>query len=173
MMRKQAFLVALLSLLTWGGVYVAYGQYLAGRNRSARMCQELRFCQQAEAKLTDLHGASEQAMEAEALAGDTIRRIEEAASAAGIAKGKLVSISSEQAQLVGDTPYRRKPTNVLFKDVTLEQLTRCLQLLEEAPEASLSTRRLSLIAPRPEDTSDLWDAEVVLTYLIFAPPETP
>jgi hypothetical protein len=58
----------------------------------------------------------------------------------------------------------------MLKNVTLEQLVKMAHTLS-AETDSLLPKALRLTAPRNADTGPFWNAELVLTYLIYDPPE--
>ncbi len=96
------------------------------------------------------------------------QRIETAAKRSRISLDSLVRIWPEPAKRVGDTSYKRKPTQVLFHRVTLPDLVGFLQQLS-AQDAGPQVTRIRLTAPRGQEAGDQWSVEVTLTYLIYAP----
>ncbi|KKM17455.1 hypothetical protein LCGC14_1675610, partial [marine sediment metagenome] len=109
------------------------------------------------------------AAEHERLAAETTRLIEQAARAAKISPDRLVRISPEPPQRLGDTVYKEKPTQVLLKNITLKQLVVLAHTLMGASEG-LSIKSIRVTAPRSDSADDRWTAEIVVTYLIYAPP---
>ena len=109
------------------------------------------------------------ATEQEQLSAETIGLIENAAKAAGISAESMARMTPEPPRRLGDTVYKEKPTQVLMRKITLKQLTALTYGLLSA-ETGLHARSIRVIAPRAEETGDLWTAELVLTYLIYDPP---
>ena len=76
----------------------------------------------------------------------------------------------EPARRVGDTAYKQKPTQVILHKLTLQQLIRFLHTLT-GPDTGLHVASLRLTTPRGHDTTNIWNAETTITYLIYAPIE--
>lgn len=146
----------------------SYGRLFDARTEAARVRKELASCDALAARIEQLRtrpnraGAAE--MELSVMAG----RIERAAGAAGLAAETIVRIWPEPARRAGDTVYREKPTQVLLREVGRRQLTAFLHALT-AGDSELTVRSLRLSAPRERQDEDVWNAEVVITYLIYAP----
>lgn len=110
------------------------------------------------------------ATDREKLTTETTTLIETAAQAAQILPASLKRISPEAPRRVGDTVYKEKPTRVMLQSVSLRQLAG---LAAAAPleQAGLNVESIRLTAGREADAADLWDAELVLTYLVYDPPQ--
>ena len=106
------------------------------------------------------------------LAEETTGLIEGAAGAAGIPTAGLKQIVPQSSQRLGDTAYKEKPTLVLLRNVSLGQVTSLVHELI-AWTSGLRAKSIRLTAPRPEDTGDRWNSDVVVTYLIYEPPQKP
>lgn len=96
------------------------------------------------------------------------QQIDAAASRVGLAGDWRRGIDHKLPRRVGDSPYLRKPAVLLTRGLTLTQLTALLhELTDDSP---LTVSELRLNTPNGEPAGDRWDADVTLTYLIYAPP---
>ncbi len=100
---------------------------------------------------------------------ETYGLIESTVKSAGV-DAKVRRIASEKPRRLGDSAYKEQPTQVSLPPITLKQLV-ALGLDLSSPEVGLNLETIRLSAPRDADTGDLWNAEVVLTYLIYDPPQ--
>jgi hypothetical protein len=82
-----------------------------------------------------------------------------------------VRITPQPPRRVEETVYKEKPTHVMLKDVSLQQVGQMVAALLNS-DAGLAAKSIRLGAPRSDDTSALWSAELVVTYLIYDPPVT-
>ena len=82
--------------------------------------------------------------------------------------GGILRITPGSPQRIEDTAYKEKPTRVLLKDITLQQLVRLLHAVASG-DRRLHPKSLRIAAPRRDNTGPLWTAEIELTYLIYAP----
>ena len=109
--------------------------------------------------------------EQEKLAAETTSLITTAAQDAGISPGSIKSFSHESAKRLGDTVYKEKPTRVFLQSITLRQLTD-LAAATSLQEAGLNVESIRLSAPPETEAADRWNVELVLTYLVYDPPQT-
>jgi hypothetical protein len=94
-------------------------------------------------------------------------KIELALKAAGLPRRPTIDgIFPQAAREVGDLPYQVKPTAVSIRRVSLGQLAKFLYYLSD--DTGLNVRDLRMRTARSGDARQ-WDAEVVLTYLIYVP----
>jgi hypothetical protein len=96
-------------------------------------------------------------------------RIEAASREAGLAPAMLEGVFPQTAQRLADSPYLQKPTMLTFRGVALPQLAGFLYHLNDRA-TKLAVRDLRLRSPRGESDGSAWDADVTVTYLIYAPP---
>jgi hypothetical protein len=101
---------------------------------------------------------------------ETIGLIEKSGQAAGITATKLVQISPEGPRRLGDTVYTEKPTRILLKNVTLQELTALTHRIV-TDENRLNAKSMRISAPTADDPGLMWTVELVLTYLIYDPPK--
>ena len=169
MRRRRTILLAVLVFLLAAAALWSCG-YVADRRRSALTAAEsLQECRNLAGTIERIRRRPRKADDAERLSTETTGRIEKAARSAGIAGDRLLRITPEPPQRLGDTVYKEKPTQVLLKNVTLKQLTWFVHALTSGADP-LHARSIRLAAPRREDTSQSWSAEIALTYLIYDPP---
>ena len=104
---------------------------------------------------------------------DLAQRIEAACRSATVLPASVERISPESPRRLGDGPYKEVPTQVSLGKVTLRQVLFFLHALSNsAADGSgpgLRVESLRLSAPRGVESSDQWKAEMVLTYLVYAP----
>jgi len=94
-------------------------------------------------------------------------RIGAALKRAKLSPSALEGVFPQKARRVGDSPYMKKPTSLSLRNVSLEQLGTFLYHLTEDPGFSISDLRLR--SPRSYAGNGTWNAEAVLTYLIYDP----
>jgi hypothetical protein len=126
-------------------------------------------CRRLVDRIRELERRSRRAEDRERVPDRTTGRIEAAATNAGIPRGRLVRIAPEPARRVGETVYKEKPTRVVLRKATLKQIVTMVHRLTRG-EGGLRAKSLRLTAPSRNATQNLWDAEVVLVYLIYEPP---
>lgn len=96
------------------------------------------------------------------------RQIEQSAVAAGVLQANIIRIYPDPDRRLGESPYVEKPTQLMVKNVTMQQATTlCLTLKQKIPGLWVKSLRLS--APRGGEGGDDWSVESVLSYLVYAP----
>ena len=173
MSRRMIILSILLAILVCVAAVWAYGFMTSERAGALSAGADLRECLKMSAEIERIRRQPALAAEREQIAAETTGAIERAAKAAGIDPKQIIRITPGTPQRVGDTVYKEKPTHVLLKDVTLQQLVMLLHGVATSPQ-SLQTRSVRIAAPRKEDTGGVWTAEIIVSYLIYEPlrPET-
>ncbi len=145
-------------------------QQMEARKLSAQQAQaDLVDCRSLAGKIRQSRAVPCLATSKEPAASESIAQIEQAVRSAGIAPNSLDRITPEMPRRVGDTAYKEKPTQVQLRKVSLRQVAALAYNLRIA-DVALNTGSVRLSAPRDDDTTDLWNAELVLTYLIYDPP---
>lgn len=162
-----------LSLILIGLLSVAAcvaAMHLAGQRAAAcRAGEDLAECRRLADRIRGLSTRPRRASDHEQLSSETSTLIEKAAAAAGVSGGRLVSIHPEPAQRVAESVYKEKPTRIILRGVTVRQSVELMQRLA-AGEHALSIKSVNLTAVTPQDDRDVWNADVVVTYLIYDPP---
>lgn len=170
MTRRDLLLAIVLVLLTGVGVSWGWRELTGQRDRLARARGDLAESKAAADRIEIFRLRPSLAEENER-ALDTINSlVETSARQAGVSPGSLKRIAPEPPVRLAETVYKEKPTVVLVKSVTLEELTKFLYRL--IGDGELHARSLRLTSPSAEDTGERWNAEVTLTYLIYDPPDT-
>lgn len=171
MNRRSDKLTAIAAALLVGAAAWSYG-FMADRREAAASAESsLDRSRSVAARIEQLRRRPNLATDQQRLTAETTGIIELAARSAGIRTDKLVRITPEPARRVGDTVYKEKPTQVLLRNVTLQQLTGMTYKLSDRLKP-LHPQSIRLSAPRAEDSGGLWTAELVLTYLIYDPPKS-
>ena len=171
MTRRQTILLAILGGLLGLTAFWCYGRLVAGRQAALTAQADLAACRHMAAQIQALSRRRAFAEEHERRSADVVAPVEQAAKTAGIAGDRLIRVTPMPPRRIEETPYKEKPTQVILKRVTLEQLVRLLHRLGEGDQP-LRSAAVRLVAPDRQDTGPLWDAEVVLTYLIYEPANT-
>ncbi len=168
--RSVIFFVVLAALLV--GLVVWSHRFMAAQRSAAFAAREdARRCRQIATKIETLRRRPAMAADQERLSAETTGLTEQAARAAGITADKLARITPAPPRRLGETVYKEKPTQVLLKNVTLKQLVGMIHSLAGG-QRGLHLKSIRLTAPRADDCGETWNAELVLTYLIYDPPSS-
>ena len=170
MKRTEASLLGIAAALTAAVAFWAHGTMAAGRDAARRAAEDSAECRRMADRIESLRQRPSLAQQHERASAETTGLIEASAKAAGITTAKLVRISPESPQRLGDTVYMAKPTRVLLKSVTLQQVVSLVHRIVTDPNG-LHARSMRITAPSADDTGELWTAELVFTYLIYEPPK--
>jgi len=166
--RKTTLLLGTAALgLLAGAVWSC--SFMAGGAAAARSAaQDFGDCQSMAARIESVSRLPAMARERERVSDEMTGLIERAAKSAGIGTDRIVRISPEQPQRLADSAYKEKPTSVLLRNVTLQQVVALVHDLTSNDEA-LWAKSVRITAPSPEDAGQDWTAELVITYLIYDP----
>ncbi len=168
MTRRHLIQLLLLALLLLWMLYLGVGQLTYQKHRAVQAAEDLLDCTLMADKIKTLRSRPTLATERERLSDEITGLVERAAQSAGLG-ADIVRISHEPAQRIGDSVYREKPTRVTVRKSRLRQLVTMLHTLTRG-DHGLRTQTLRLSPNRPDDNADSWDAEFVVTYLIYDPP---
>ena len=168
MKRRTAILLAILGGLLGLTAFWCHRELVSGRRTALAARDDLAACRHMAARIEAFGRRQTIAEEHERRSAEVVAPIEQAAKGAGIASDRLVRITPMPPRRLEDTVYKEKPTQVILKRVTLQQMVTLLHRLTETDQP-LYPAAVRLAAPDREDTGPLWDAEVVLTYLIYEP----
>ena len=102
------------------------------------------------------------------LTQELAKRIEAASKKAGLPLSQLVRITPSRAARLGDSVYMRKPTRIDLRAVGLPELVVFLHALSSGPNAFI-VHSLRLSPPHEAEQTELWNAEITLTYLVYSP----
>ena len=168
-MNRNRLLAILLILAAAAGLSWSYCFMAAKRSYALAAGADLENCREMTGKIESIANRPALASGSERLADEIHGLIEKAARSAGIGAEGVVRISHEQPQRLGNSAYKEKPTLVTLKNVSLQQLADMLYGLY-GQDNGLSAKVVRLTTPAAEDASNLWNAEVAVTYLIYDPP---
>ena len=167
--RMRVYLVVVIGLLAAFAVMSL--RHLASARATARAAgRDLADCRRFERQIERLRAQPAMAADRERRSAELSAPIEQAARAAGVPPDRLLRISPEPAQRLGETAYKEKPTRVFLKNVRLRELVAMVHALG-APETGLDLKSLRLTAPSRDATEGTWSAELVLVYLVYEPRE--
>jgi len=167
--RKHLLLAVLVTLLAVLAGW-AYGRYTVAKADAVRACADLAVCRSIASRIQGSRNKPNLAEAQELQLAVLARQVELAAKAALIAPDRVARIWPEPARRVEDTVYKEKPTQILLKDVSMRQIVVFLHTLTTST-SGLWAKSLRLSASRGPEIQDSWSAEVVVTYLIYAPPK--
>jgi hypothetical protein len=171
MSRRQTFLLAVALGLLAGAAALLYTEMQRARRLCHAAAEDLRTSTKLASRIETIRERPTMADEHERLSSETTGLIESAARKAEISGRSLVRITPQPPRRVEETVYKEKPTHVMLKDVSLQQVGQMVAALLNS-DAGLAAKSIRLGAPRSDDTSALWSAELVVTYLIYDPPVT-
>ena len=99
--------------------------------------------------------------------------IKAAMTIAEIPDEQLIRIEPRGTQRISKTPYLAQPFHLELQKVTMPQLVRFLHHLSVHDQLETSDLRLHVsretFVGRGEEGSELWNAELVLTNVLFSP----
>ncbi len=168
--RENIMLAVMFGLLAIVALWT-HGQMSKARSAAEITSDDVQICQKLISTMKKSAHRPTMASDHEKLNTETNSFIERAASEAKIDSKSLIRITPEPARRMGDTAYKEKPTMIFLKNITLEQLVSLSHGLQTA-EQQLAPKFIRIVAPQQNDTSLKWNAEVSVTYLIYAPPSS-
>jgi hypothetical protein len=96
--------------------------------------------------------------------------LQQSAQIAKIPETSVASIRPESTHRIGKTSYIEQPTHVELRQISLGQLVTFLQEVTiRDPRVLPTSLRLSVPRAQPTAPSDQWQAEIILTHLVFSP----
>lgn len=117
-------------------------------------------------RINALRDAPRSALSRSRPSDELLAQVEKALAAAGIDRGAWRDSVPAPAVPVPGSDYRRLTTRLYFEQVGLKQLASFAEALESA-DATLSVSAVNLRAR--EESSQLYDADVGVAYLLYAP----
>ena len=166
--QRSLILAGLLALSLLATTAWSYGQLRRNHAAASIAASDLAACQKLAAGIRDLGRQPVVAQSQQIQLNELTRRIEQSTKAANIASDRLIRIWPDPVNRVGNTPYQRKSTQVLFRRVTLRQVITFLHTIS-ARKGGPQATRIRLLAPRDDAIGNLWTAETTLTHLIYSP----
>ena len=171
MTRRLAILLALLTLLLSGLAGWTYDGLRNARTRAAKARDDLVVCRRLAEEIERFRAGPTLATDGEEVASEVTGLVERAAKAAKLRQSGLVRIMPGPAQRVGDTVYKEEPTTAILERVRLGRTVALMHHLVSG-RPPLDVRSIRLTATRPQQSTDAWDGEIVVTYLVYEPPKT-
>jgi len=167
--RVMAYAGIITTFLLIGAVW-SFADMLAARRDAHRAAEDLAHVR---ALATDIRELRREPAVAAAEVLGTQRLGEQIESAARQANFPTPprGVSPQSPRRVGDTPYLRQPTEIDFQGVSLPGILPFFYYLTE--DSGLDVSALRLRTPPGRDDTRLWDVQATLTYLIYAPQDTP
>jgi hypothetical protein len=167
--KRQAVLAAvMIGLLALAAAWSA-SRMLRERDGARRAAGDLAECTRLAADIQALRARRRVAANEASGVQELHGRIEAASRRANLGGGALRGVIPQAARRVGASPYLLKPTELVLRGVTLEQVATFL--FHVGGDSGLTVRDLRLQTPRSAPEQNLWDAEATVTYLVYAPPE--
>lgn len=168
--RRQMLLLILLAVLLGALGFWAYGRFDSARSAAITAWQDAQACDQLAQRIAqarhkpDLAGADE--IETSVL----VKQLEAAAKKANLPSAAIVRVWPEPARRLGDSVYKEKTTQIVLRNVTLQQATGLLSGVSLGSR-NLYTKSLRITAPRDSSSgSNTWAVEAVIAYLVYSPP---
>ena len=164
------------SLILWGSLAAMlmalsvwhYFGLINAKKMAVQTVEDLVACRHLASRIQSLSQQPVRAGTQEFRFKELISQIEKAAQTAVISPDSLVRIWPEPARRIGDTPYQQKPTQILLRQVSLEQVVKLLHSLAFS-DLGLRVDAIRLTSPRGEETGNTWTVEATLTYHIYVP----
>jgi len=166
--RKTILCMGGLALGLIVAVLWSYGQLRTSHAAAEMAATDLAACRRIVHRMQSLNTQPTMAHSRQIHLNELTRHIEQSTKNAQIAPDSLVRIWPDPAIRVGDSPYQKKSTQVLFRQVTLRQFITFLHHVA-AQEGGPRATRIRLFTPRGIESGNRWTAETTLTYLIYAP----
>jgi hypothetical protein len=167
MTKRRFMLLAALAVVLCAANLLAYSRFSEAKAEAIAAAGDLEDSTACAEKIEAYRSRPLLASDHQKLDAEIHGLVERAARSAGVEAKGVVRISHEPPQRFLDTAYKEKPTQVVLRDVTLQQLTTMLYSL--TGEQGLMAKSLRLSAPNAEDPGQQWSAELTLTYLIYDP----
>ncbi len=169
MPRRTIAMLVVLSVLLLLTAAWSYRQFADARADAVAAQSAAARCEATAKRIERIADGPTQASDHVRLANEINEMIETAVVAGKAPRSCIKHIGDEPARRIEGTPYKEQPTSVLLRNVTRPQVAAALHTLL-ASGSGLHAKSLRLTALQPNDTSDHWNADLVLTYLLYDPP---
>lgn len=169
--RRRTVLIGVMMVVLLCGAAWSFSGMMDGRAKARRAAQELAECRGLVCDIELLRDEPVVAAARDLDEKELGRPVERSAKQAGLPDPEqwLANTEPRKARRVGETPYLRKRVVLDLRGLSLGQLGVFLHHLTEGSE--LNVQDLHLRTPRGDSEGDTWDADVTLSYLIYAPAE--
>ena len=152
--------------LLWSGLSLQ-----ASYKRSNAAQTNLQSCERLAAEILQKRKAPQQATDKERSEAALFELMQESLHNASLPTTALKRVDSRAPKRLTGSDYLQHQIEAELQAITMQQLIEFLLYLNEhAPEFEVSDLHLSVARKRSKtaETSELWEAEVTLTYLIYA-----
>jgi hypothetical protein len=170
--RPLALLSIAIALLLFVAVW-SYGVLASSRQAALDASADLSTCMKLAGRIQASKNKPSLIGTHDLQATELTKRIEGAATRAGIPAERLVRVWPEQARRVGNSPHKETPTQALLRGVSIQQAVTLLHALSSGEEnvdsGGLQVRSLRFIAPREGERSEGWTVETTVSYLVYSP----
>lgn len=156
-------LAALACWLQWRSLHSA-------RSVHAARVQALDRMQVDSERIRSLQSTPKRAVERERPNEELLTQVESALQAANVPTQRWHDSIPQTPQRLPHSPYLRFSTRLYFEAVTLEQIMRFAHaLLKADPSLTVSSLQVS---SRPQQETAVWNVDLAVSYLVYAPGET-
>jgi hypothetical protein len=147
-----------------------YGELRRLRRAAQEAADNAQRCQELAQRVIELKKKPELISGSMSSTAQIAQSVESAMIQAEISAEKLVRIEPRSGKRFEKTPFLEQPSHLEFREITLEQLIRFLHTL--STQNRLETMDLRIHASRSaaaESGPEIWNAELVLTNIIYFP----
>lgn len=166
--RRTTWLWAGVFGLLAGACVVSAVQMAAARDTARRALAEHAAVAQTLQEIQNLDHRPQLASVDTEQSARLTQHIETVAQQAGIEPSHIERVQAQPPRRIEGGPYLRQPTQVLLRQVTLQQLVALLHDLDKTGQ-SLQVDDFRLIAPHDQVVGDRWRAEFTVSYLRYEP----
>lgn len=169
MKEKRYFFYAVLGVCTLVLlVLLAYRRLITAHAAAIQAGNDLAQCQSLATYIEGLKQLPAKVGLRDMVRSELDHQLEAAAKEAGFTTTNIVSITPSSPRRVGNSVYQEKPTDVVLRELTLQQLLAFLYNVN-SKNVGLCVQNIRLTAPRNQNATGHWTAQVTLSYLIYSP----
>lgn len=168
--RRNAVLVSLLLIVSGVLCVLQYGRLESTRQSYQTKRTQLAAMQTDAARIESLRDAPRKATDRQLPHEQLVAEIEQACTQANLPLSQLESIWPEAPRRIPKSDYQQLDTCLRFERTSLQQVAAFVHQLETL-DASITLESLRLASGRNAD--NLWDVELVVAYLLYAPEARP
>jgi len=163
--RLKAVLVLLLMLCAW--CWLEARTLASNRSSYAHLTAHVERMDADSMAIQRLREVPKLAAERERPNDDLLAEVRDALAAAKVPADRWMGNDPSPAVRLPKTPYKRPSVRLLFEGVRSKQLVAFAHEIARR-DTALSIRSLRLTAP-PDRRDDTWNADLVLSYLLYSP----
>lgn len=180
--KRMALYLVLLSLLLAGLCCWSAGLLSSARQEKLSAEADLARCRQIAGVLSSLQNRPAMLGGSRGETEELSRQVESAAQKASIPSQSIIRIWPEPARRVGESVYKEKPTQILLRKVSMQQIAGFLYALTgEGDVLSAKSIRLTPLqgdegagagnASNAANPGNTWTADVSVSYFVYDPPK--